>query len=95
MICPNLYQHGKKARLIRNAIDEIEVIGKIKDNPNSDDKHNQRLKLKLRQVRMREKAQITHLAPSRETHKLRFKSERDKKEYHNRHFKMFEAKLKA
>ena len=44
---------------------------------------------------MREKAQITHLAPSRETTKLRFKSERDKKDYYNRHFKMFEAKLKA
>ena len=44
---------------------------------------------------MREKAQITHLAPSRESHKLRFKSERERKDYYNRHFKMFEAKLRG
>ena len=44
---------------------------------------------------MREKAQVTHLAPSRESVKLRFKSERDKKEYQSRHFKMFDIKLKG
>ena len=31
MICPNLYTTGKKARLMSNALEEIDIIGKLKD----------------------------------------------------------------
>ena len=64
MICPNLYTTGKKARLMSNALEEIDIIGKLKDHP-ADEKRSFDLKMKLRQVRIRDQAQITHLAESR------------------------------
>ena len=31
-ICPSLYQNGRKARLIKNALEEIDIISRLKDH---------------------------------------------------------------
>ena len=48
MICPNLYQHGKKADVIKNVLDEIDILGQIKETKAKGDDEKQNLRLRMR-----------------------------------------------
>ena len=31
-ICPSLYQNGRKARIVKNTLEEIEIISRLKEH---------------------------------------------------------------